>query len=130
MRGGTNLAAISTDKRGFGCHLEPANFVVIRCVTVAAVTRAANNALMMDGLNYHRVLLGAEWSDQLGLEQILALSERLSFCPLKTNSVFKVAGNTAIGARSKKSKGGLGAKCSYCGAEKSSGCQHDSGCPV
>jgi hypothetical protein len=85
---------------------------------------------MMDGLNYHRVLLGAKWSDQLGLEQILALSERLSFCPLKTNSVFKVAGNTAIGARSKKSKGGLGAKCSYCGAEKSSGCQHDSGCPV
>ena len=57
---------------------------------------------MMDGLNYHRVLLGAEWSDQLGLEQILALSERLSFCPLKTNSVFKVAGNTAIGARSKE----------------------------
>ena len=88
------------------------------------MARAANYALMVDRLHDHGVLLGAEGSNQLGLEQILALSSSLSLCSLKANGVLEVAGDAATGRCSEEPKRGLGAKSSNCGAEKASGCQH------
>ena len=61
--GGTHLTAIGAHIGCLGRHLEPANFVVIRSVAVGTVARAADDALVVDGLNDDGVLLGAERSN-------------------------------------------------------------------
>ena len=128
--GGTHLTAIGAHIGCLGRHLEPANFVVIRSIAGIAVAGAANDALVVNGLDDDGMLLCAEGAHQLRLEQVLALRQRLRLRSLQTDRVLEIAGDAATRRSSEEPKGCLGAKCGGCGAKKSSGCQHDAGCPV
>ena len=88
---------------------------------------ASNDALVVNALDDDGVLLGAEGANQLRLEQVLALRERLRLRSLQTDRVLQVAGDAAARGSSEEPEGGLRAECRGCGAEEASGCQHDVG---
>jgi len=102
-------------------------FLVIRRVTLVAVPGASDDALVVNALDKNGVLLGAEGANQLRLEQVLALRERLRLGSLQTDRVLQVAGDAAARGSSEEPEGGLCAECRGCGAEEASGCQHDVG---
>ena len=104
--GSTHLTAISAHIGCLGRHLEPANFVVIRSIAGIAVAGAANDALVVDGLDDDGMLLCAEGAHQLRLEQVLALRQRLRLGSLQTDRVLEVAGDAAkLGEAPKNRRG-------------------------